>query len=107
MSPAPDKVSAFLASNPDWIFFSGHFLNVPLSLFSEGGTSLDFAEAAVTVSIGGLETVVKKGTAAFGLDKQCKVVLWGGCSACHKQETGRHTVSIFFKLFGPHVLLGY
>ena len=102
MRPSLDALLKFLKSTPDWIFFSGHFL--PTQLYDDGNTtSLVFAASQVTVTAGKETRIVKKGEDAFGLDRQCKVVVWGGCSVCGYKGS----VDTLRSLFGPHLLLGY
>jgi hypothetical protein len=81
---------------------SGHFSS--LRLYDDNNTTtLSFSADQVNVTTRDGNRVAKKNMADFGLSKNCKVVLWGGCSVCSSKDT----VSTLQKLFGPHVLLGY
>ena len=99
--PPLNTLLGLLKSQPDWLFLSGHF--IPLQLFNGGVTTLTFSATEVSVAASDGNKTVKKGTAEFGLDKQCKVSVWGGCSVCRDKDS----INALFALLGPHVLLGY
>ena len=101
-SPSMDELKAFFSSDSDWLFIAGHFGGD--MLFNEkDSVSATFSADSVELKVGGEKATVKKGTAEFQLDKNCKVVLWGGCSVCSATDLIRDLQ----KLFGAHVLLGF
>ena len=99
--PSLKTLLGLMKSQPDWLFMSGHF--IPTELFNGGVTTLSFDRAEIAIkAVDGNQTVTK-GSAEFGLDKRCKLSVWGGCSVAGSKSS----VQTLFALFGPHVILGF
>ena len=99
--PPLKTLLGLVKSQPDWLFMSGHF--IPTELYNGGETTLSFANGQIEIkAVDGNQTVTK-GSAEFGLDKQCALSIWGGCSVAGSKGT----VQTLFALFGPHVILGF
>lgn len=101
-SPNLDEIAAFFSRKSHWLFLAGHFGN--RTLYNDSGNvEITFSSSGVTAKVDGDKRVLKKNTADFQQDKNCEVVVWGGCSVFDGQETIRQ----LRKLFGNHVLLGF
>lgn len=104
LTPRPTKANVLklLQSQPEWLFMSGHFSGLQL-YDHQGNTWLTFAASELRVEAFDGTQTVRKSTPEFGLGQRCRVSMWSGCSVCRSKET----IRTLFRLFGPHVLLGY
>jgi hypothetical protein len=101
-SPTMQELKTFCKSSPDWIFFAGHYGG--LTMTNERDTvEIRFGADHVKLTAGDESASVKKGTPDFELDKNCKVILWGGCNVC----TSKYVIRTLRTLFGAHVMLGF
>lgn len=100
--PTLDELKAVFKLKPNWLYFGGHFGGLELSNDADDVT-IDFSAKSVAIEVDKETAELKKGSADFGFDASCQVVLWGGCSVCE----GEDTIRAMRALFGEHVLLGF
>jgi hypothetical protein len=99
--PPLQSLLGLMKSQPEWLFMSGHYAG--LELYNGGVTSLSFSRDAISIKATDGNQTVTKGQAEFGLDRNCKLSIWGGCSVAGS----RTMVQTLFALLGPHVILGF
>lgn len=92
----------FFRSSPEWLYMAGHYSGQ--ELYSENSeTSVGFSKNVISLSTVGGSAQIKKADNTFGLHKNIKLVIWGGCSLLGNDDE----VTMMQDWFGPHVMLGF
>jgi hypothetical protein len=108
-NPSLDELKQFFQSSPSWIYLAGHFSNNTLyndASYHNEPSAIDiiFQKESVTLKLDDVSrAVLRKGSADFLLDKNVRMVLWGGCSVCEHPET----IRIIRNLFNNPLILGF
>lgn len=92
----------FFRSSPQWLYMAGHYSGQQL-YSEESETQITFSKDEISLSTIGGSAQVKKVDNSFGLHKNIKVVIWGGCSLLGNEED----VAMMRGWFGDHVMLGF
>jgi hypothetical protein len=108
-SPTLTELESFFRSQPDWVYFSGHISGTSLYAHT-GDAQILFKRDGVAISKNALaikydETAINllKKNSAFAMQKNCLLVVLGGCSAFASPST----VRIIRELFFNPIVLGY
>ncbi len=103
--PSLDKLIKFFSQSDNWLYFAGHF-NYELERFSNEDTSISFFfnENYIMIQSKYMDTYfISKGKDFQQHQKRDKVIFWGGCHTCAKEDF----IIKMFSLFGPHLMIGW
>jgi len=103
--PSIDDIRGFFGQTDDWLFFGGHFVDLPRpQLYNEReDCRVEFARENVRVQVGAETTELVKGR-DFRQHERVKCVFWGGCNV----STSEDTVNTLRGLFGArHLMVGW
>lgn len=104
--PSLDRLVAFFGQSPNWIYFTGHYLNGHLrNYFPRSATAgVYFYRDRVQVHApDGTRTLYKD--RGFNAHRaKTKVIMFGGCSVCHDES---NQIPELRELFGNPLILGY
>jgi len=93
---------SFFRSSPEWLYMAGHYAGQ--QLYSENSeTTVSFSNDSIGLTTTNGSATVKKADNTFGLHKNIKVVIWGGCSLLGNADE----VEMMRSWFGEHVMLGF